>query len=427
MAYTVRPLVTQSLERVLGIPEVARACQWIEEDQDRCVAEQIELTQLEAPTFQEQTRALAFVAKLQAAGLSGVTLDAEGNAFGLLKGRGKGPRVLVEAHLDTVFPMGSVQPVVKRDGFLYAPGVSDNTRGLAMLLSMARAMAECRVRPRGDVVFLGSTREEGIGGMEGIRAFLRQYPGGIDASLSIDSDSVANIIYEATGLKTAEYIFHGTGGHAFGAFGQVSQPLHAAGRAVAKIADLQVPESPRTTFCVSNVHGGNDAGVHAIPPVASIKINYRSNDPAQLQILESRIDAAVEAACAEETARWQRDTVTWEKKIYCDIPAGTQDAHMPMAEGLYAVLARLGMRPVFRRGGATNASIAIAMGIPALCMGSHYSPDEKEIPTFDHTLNERFPIEGAYKGVQAALLTALLCAGTGDVASILEEESVPER
>jgi acetylornithine deacetylase/succinyl-diaminopimelate desuccinylase-like protein len=256
--------------------------------------------------------------------------------------------------------------------------------------------------------------------MGGMKDLIDDLPEAPDACISVDSGSMQGIIYEATGMRTMEVRFHGVGGHAFGAFGQAAQPLHAAARAVAKIADLPVPADPRTTYCVSGFHAGSDAGIHAIPPLAVIKVNYRSNSPEQLEKLDKAIFGAIQAACDEETARWGRDRITWDAKQYIDIPAGTQDPHSPVVESLYAALAEVEVTPRLLRGGATNSSIAIARGLPAVCMGTAWHPDGQEISTMDHTLAEFFPVAGAYKGVQAALLTALLCAGTRDTPSLLK-------
>ena len=414
-----RPAVTGALARLAAMPQVARALSWIEKDHDRCIGEQIELTRLEAPTFHEQERARALEQKFREVGLSQVHTDRGGNVIGVRRGEKNGPRVLIEAHMDTVFPLGSVKNVEERDGMLFAPGVSDDTRGLAELLSLTRALEECAVPLNGDLIFAGTTREEGGGSMRGMAELLDAMDGQIDASISMDSGCMANVIYEATGIRTVEVTFHGVGGHAFVAFGQVAQPLHAAARAAAKIAALKVPQDPRTTFCVSNFHAGNEAAMHAIPPTATIIVNYRSNDAATLEALDKQVFAAIQEACDEETARWGKDKITWSRQTRCDVPAGTQDVRGPMVEGLCGVISHLGMQPNILRGGATNCNIAIAKGIPAVCMSTCPPVDGAAVNTMDHTLAECFPTAGAYKGVQAALMMALLCTGAGETASIL--------
>ena len=107
-------------------------------------------------------------------------------------------------------------------------------------------MNEAGIETAGDVVFVGTTREEGTGSLGGMKDFLQDNPD-IDISLSIDNNDMSGIVYQATIGETWEVTFSGTGGHAFGAFGTIAQPIHAAARAVAKIADIQVPAEPKTT------------------------------------------------------------------------------------------------------------------------------------------------------------------------------------
>ena len=62
------------------------------------------LTEIEAPPFKEQKRAEAFLARLQALGLTNAAIDAEGNVVGVRKGTGNGPKLVISAHLDTWSP-----------------------------------------------------------------------------------------------------------------------------------------------------------------------------------------------------------------------------------------------------------------------------------------------------------------------------------
>ena len=419
--YEVSGKCKERFERMRSLDSVKKALEFIEKDQARTIEDQKELVLIEAPTGHEENRAREFAERLKALGLEQVHIDQGGNVISVMKGAGTGPKVLLEGHLDTVFPFGTVKTVEERDGFLYAPGIGDDTRALAMLLGIVRALKHSGIRTMGDVIFVGTTREEGMGGLGGMKYFLEEN-NNIDISLSIDNNDMANIVYEATGGETYEVNFYGIGGHAFGAFGEMAQPLHAAARAVAKIADFVVPKEPKTSFCVSNIHGGNDAGIHAIAPKATIKFNFRSNSPEELDKLRDQIFKAIEEACQEETDKWGKDTITWDKKIVSSIPGGTQDAHAPLVEAAYLGLSSLGVEPVFGRGGCTNANVAIAKGIPALCMGRAYAPDEESKNIMNHSVHEKFPIHGSYKAVQQVLMMLLMAAGVeGGFPSILEE------
>ena len=417
--YQVSEKTRKQFETMMGLDCVRKALEFIKEDQEQTIRDQKELVLIEAPTGQEQKRAEVFAERFRQLGLEDVHIDRGGNVVGVRKGTGHGPRVLLEGHMDTVFPFGTVTEVKEKDGFLYAPGIGDDTRALAMLLCVIRALNHTEIATDGDIVFVGTTREEGMGGLGGMKDFLADNDD-IDISLSLDNNDMSGLVYEATGGETYEVNFYGIGGHAFGCFGKMAQPIHAAARAVAKIADFVVPSDPKTSFCVSNFHGGNDAGVHAIAPRATIKFNFRSNSPAELEKLRDNIFRAIEDACREESEKWDCDTITWDQKLISQIPGGTQDPNSPLVETAYLGLDSLGITPEFFKGGCTNANVAISRNIPALCMGRAYAPDENSKNIMNHSVNEKFPVKGAYMAVQQAFMVLMMSVGiSGEFDSIV--------
>lgn len=419
--YEVSELNKAQFEKMLGLASVQEAMKFIEQDQPETMKELKELVLIEAPTGQEENRAKVFADKFRALGLEDVHIDRGGNVIGLRRGADSGLKVLIEGHLDTVFPFGTVTGVEEKDGYLYAPGIGDDTRALSMLLCLIRAMDHAKIRTVGDIVFMGTTREEGMGGLGGMKDFLADN-NDIDISLSLDNNDMDDLVFEATGGETYEVNFYGIGGHAFGCFGKMAQPIHAAARAVAKISEFVVPDDPKTSYCVSNFHGGNDAGVHAIAPKATIKFNFRSNSPEELDKLRTRIFDAIEEACQEETKKWGQDTITWDKKVISEVPGGVQDPHAPLVETAYLGLKHLGIEPVFSRGGCTNANVPIAKGIPALCMGRAFTPDENSRNIMNHSIHEKFPMEGAYKAIQQAFMVLVMAAGIdGEFGSVVNK------
>ena len=158
--------------RVRGIVDGASfkaAAAFIAGDQDRFVRELIALTEIPSPPFKEQARAKAFMELLRQHGLTDVEMDPEGNVMGLR--RGTGPDcglLLVNAHLDTVFPEGTDVRVRREGTKLLAPGVGVDTRGLAAMLAVIRAMDAARIVTRCDILFAGNVGEEGEGDLRGI-------------------------------------------------------------------------------------------------------------------------------------------------------------------------------------------------------------------------------------------------------------------
>src|SRR5262249_54747819 len=148
-------------------------------------------------------------------GFADAAADPEGNVIALRRGSGSGPKLVVCAHLDTVFPEGTDVTVREVDGALRGPGIGDNARGLAVLLSILRAMNANAVRTAGDVMWVGTVGEEELGNLRGVKALFRDHAD-IDGFISIDGLKVARLVNQATGSHRYEMIFKGTGGHSFG-------------------------------------------------------------------------------------------------------------------------------------------------------------------------------------------------------------------
>ncbi len=414
MAYQVSGRIQAALDALVSDPQIQRALSFMETDQEEIIQRQMELASIPAPTYHEEEKARRLLELLRSEGLEECRIDEQGNCSGIRRGTGGGKTVLLEAHMDTVFPLDTDLTQKRGGGWIYGPGIVDDTRGCVTVLSVLRAMNAAGLRTKGDIHFVGTVQEEGMGGMRGMEYYVNHHPE-LQASVSIDGSGHRGAIYLATGIQTAEITFRGKGGHAYLAFGEVANPIHAACRAAAKIACLQVPDDPRTTYAVTNLHAGNMSAVHAIPDEARIVVNFRSNGVEELEELRKKIFAAVEEACREETDFWGKDTVTWECRYLCDIPAGRQEKEAPIVQAAVAASQFLGCQePRLPEEGCTNCSRAIAAGIPAVCLG------EGDYDPYIHSLQERFKEEEAYKGCQQALLVTLLCAGLGERESILE-------
>jgi len=407
MDYTASPETQKTFEDLMAVPEVKMALAYVKDDHDFSMIEHKQFILTEAPTFYERTRAELYAERLEAYGLEDVSVDVAGNVTGWWKVDPDAPTIMIEAHLDTVFPFGSVKDIVDNGTEMHAPGATDDTRGLTAILAVLRSMKAADVRPAANILFAGSTREEGMGGFGGMKDLVAGHPE-IDGSISIDGASTECITCEATGFRTYTVTFYGKGGHAYAAYGLVANPLHAASRAVAKIAEFRLPEDPKTTVAVTNFHAGNDAGVHAIVSEAVIKFNFRSNSQQLLEELDKRIFDAIQEACDEETARWGKDTITWDCIRHVDVPAGTEDRHLPIVEA--AVLASRAFSPegtetVIRPGGCVNGNVAIGAGIPCVTVGGG------DLNRKIHSLEEYFPYTEGWRLPQFALV--LLCMATG--------------
>ncbi len=155
-------------------------------------------------------------------------------------------------------------------------------------------------------MFVGTVGEEELGNLRGVKALFRDHAD-IDGFISIDGLGITRVVNQATGSHRYEMIFKGPGGHSFQEFGLPSA-IHAMGRAIAKISDLQTPADPKTTFTVGTVSGGTS--VNAIAGDARMAVDMRSNSTEELLKLEARLLDLVKQAVAEENARWKSDKLS---------------------------------------------------------------------------------------------------------------------
>ena len=401
--------IQTTFTELMNEPRVKAGLAFIEADQPRSIEEQKTIVQIEAPTFAEGNRAADYANRLRDLGLVDIHIDSYGNVLSRRPGTGNGPTILLEAHLDTVFPFGTDVTPVEKDGKIYAPGICDDTRGLAANLSVIRALRETGLETVGDIIFAGTVAEEGMGGMSGMKALLLNHPE-IAATISIDGAGCDTIVYQGTGIRNFEVTYTGPGGHAYGAFGLPS-PLHAAARAVANLSDMRPPLTPKTTFAVSHIEGGHQ--IHAIAQKAMFKINMRSDDPQELEKIQAQAIAIFEAGAQAENERWGKNAVTVEYKMILDVPAGRQPDDCAIVQAAWQATACVGANPRLVPGGCTNTNMPISMGIPAVTLGR--GGKEGGI----HSLGEWFDPEGVYRCPQKSFLMLLALAGLDGVTTPL--------
>src|SRR5207253_10235895 len=134
--------------------------------------------------------------------------------------------------------------------------------------------------------FVGDVGEEGPGNLRGMRhLFGGELKGKVDYFISVD-DAGLGIASRAVGSNRYRVTYKGPGGHSYGAFG-IPNPIHALGRAIAGISDIQVPANPKTTFNVGVITGGTS--VNSIPFSATMDLDMRSETAEALDALDKQV------------------------------------------------------------------------------------------------------------------------------------------
>ncbi len=393
--------ITEKFDAVFSDPRVQEALQHIERREAATVREQLAITEIPAPPFMEERRAEDYLQRMQTLGFDDAYLDSEGNVVAIRPGAGDGPTLLITAHLDTVFPESVDTSVQVRAGRYYAPGIGDDTRGLAVLLSVIDVLNQSGIETVGDIIFSGNVGEEGRGDLRGVKALFRDLTD-VDGFISVDGVRLTRITAGGTGSRRFEFIFRGPGGHSFGAFGLPSA-IHAMGRAIAHISELRTPQFPKTTFTVGTVSGGTS--VNSIAAEAIFAIDMRSNDAESLARFEQQAKQAALTAVAEENARWNSESISVEFKLIGDRPVGNTPPDSPIVQIAAAAFAQLGITIDGIAISSTDSNVPMSMGIPAITLpgggegGGSHSPGEWFEPVNSHL------------GPQAVLLNILALVG----------------
>lgn len=396
--------------------KVQQAVDFLKSDDERTLKEQIELTEIPSPPYKEAMRAQDYQRRLKALGLQDARIDAEGNVIAVRKGSGNGPVLVVSAHLDTVFPEGTDVKVKVKGNRYEAPGIYDDGRGLASLLSVLRALNHSSLKTVGDIVFVGTVGEEELGDLRGVKALFRDNKA-IDGFISLDGLDIGRVVSQATGSRRFRIIYTGPGGHSFSAFGLPSA-THALGRAIAKISDVRTVYEPKTTFTVGTLKGGTS--VNAIAAEAELGLDMRSNSAVELKKLEDRIMALAREAADEENKRWdKKDMIKVELKLVGDRPAGAGPVDSPIVSAARRAVATVGGEVKSVGASSTDSNLPISLGIPAVTLGSG------GVGGGSHGPGEWYSPVNAWLGPQSTLLTVLSLVGVDGVTQPLLPKRAP--
>lgn len=359
-----------SAETIVESESFQRARDSLDSNYDLFVKQLIALTEIPAPPFKETARAEVYADHFRKLGLKDVTIDAEGNVLGLRPGSDPDAGYIVlSAHLDTVFPEGTPVKVRREGTKLFAPGVGDDTRGLATLLAYVRALDAAEIVTRRSILFVGTVGEEGRGDLRGARYLFTEgaYKDRIAGFFSLDGNNAARVTHQAVGSKRYRISFKGPGGHSYGAFGIVN-PMAAMAAAITELYKITPPTKPKTTYSASVTGGGT--AVNAIPNEVFVDVDMRSEGQDELASLDRRFLQIVKDAVASENDARATDSgeITFEAEVIGQRPAGATPTNAPIVRATVGAIEAMGLEPDYYAS-STDSNIPMSIGVPAVTIG----------------------------------------------------------
>jgi len=368
--------------------------------------QQVRITEIPAPPFQEAQRAAAVKELLAETGLP-AHIDKTGNVIGELRGENEKEIVVISAHLDTVFPPSTDVKVHRDASHMTAPGISDNGCGLAALLALASAVQFAHLKPQRTVLFVGDVGEEGEGNLRGMRALVDAYRGKLKAIVVLDGSGTDHVTTKALASRRLEALISGPGGHSWSDFG-MPNPINALVRGSVRFINTKVPASPRTTFNIGQIEGGTS--VNSVPYEARLKVDIRSESEDELTRLESALRECIAAGVRDEmdSARDRsKGKLEWKVELLGSRPGGELAQDSPLLAALRAADEFVGNQSRIERS-STDANIPLSLGIDAISIGAGGSGGGA------HSLQEWYDSAGREAGLKRALLTVLGVSGVAE-------------
>ena len=365
------------------------------------VAEWKSLTEMPGLSRNESVRGAYIRRVMEAEGLR-VTTDSIGNVTGVRRGSGGGPSVVIAVHMDVVHAPAVVGTVRQVGDTLHAPGVFDNTSGVANRLAMIRALNAAKVSTRGDLIFVATVQEEiGLKGME----YWLQHNVRPDLLIAIDG-ALGPINYGALGIYWTRYIYTAPGSHTLYSRGRPT-PVKAMAQAIRDIYALEFGPLPNgAVINVGQVHGG--VIFNGIPQELAFTVDLRSSDPVLLDSLDRRIERIVRESAATEGVGLRIESETRNGAGGTAAMLAGARAH-PLVQTAIDIHHALGITMSMPGAeeaiptGSTDANMGVVRKIPSISIGRAKGGGQ-------HTLTEWADWPSALPATKMALLLAVTMA-----------------
>lgn len=395
----------KEIQKLTKDKSIQQAFSTIDELEPQTTKDLILLTEIPAPPFMEEKRGLQFKKMLEEAGADKVWIDEVGNVIALRKGKTGGRVVALDAHLDTVFPEGTDVTVKINGDTLKAPGIGDDTRGLAVVIAVLRALEKASVETSADVLLIGSVGEEGLGDLRGVKHLFEKGDLKIDSWISIDGGEIGRMATGGLGSIRYKATFNGPGGHSWGAFG-MANPHHALGKAIdifSEEASKYTATGSKVSFNVGRIGGGTS--VNSIPFESWMEVDMRSVDPDRLKKIDEIFKASMQRGLDEYNKGVKKgEPLTLDLEVIGLRPSGFQKDELAVIQRSMAA-AKYFNAETSTSPGSTNSNIPISLGIPSVTIG------RGGIGGGAHSLHEWWMNKDGAEAIKFALLLTVAEAG----------------
>jgi tripeptide aminopeptidase len=362
---------------------------WMPDITHYVIEQSIRLQQIPAPTFAEQQRAQCMLEYFQAHRLADTSMDSMYNAYGRLPGKDSSrPALMIAAHTDTVFPIETNLSLRREGSHIYGPGLGDNCFGLGGMLGLLAALHRQKITPERDIWFVATSREEGLGDLGGMKAAYEKLRTRVNSVINLEGLAFGHVYHAGIAVRRLHITASGVGGHSWLHYGRPSA-VHGIVQLGNRILETTPPQSPRTTYNIGMIEGGQ--GINVIATSAGMWLDLRSEDRTALAQLEQQVHTHIAHLTGPE--------LSFQVEIVGDRPAGRIAPDHPLVQGALAALAQVGVNGILETG-STDGNIPLAESCPAVTVGITRGGNA-------HRMDEYVELEPVEAGVRQLILLAL--------------------
>jgi tripeptide aminopeptidase len=316
---------------------------------ERLLADARRICAVPAPSFAEGDRGELVAQLFSEAGVER-WIDEAGNVIAWL-GPSDGSAAVFAAHLDTVFGAGTPIEFAEIGGRVSAPGLGDNSVGVAALLHLARFLSGQRVERA--MALVATVGEEGLGDLRGAKALVDHLD--CRAFIAVEGQMLDAITTAGVGSIRLRVNISGPGGHPWGNRDHSNAAHGLVLRLATALTELQ---SPELALNVNVITAGT--AINVLPDTATAEIDLRSEDEQQLRTAAMRLTEIVSAPDSQLS-------VSVEQLGHR--PGGRIADDHPLLEAARHARAAAGLPPANEDASSTDANAAHGRGIPAITVG----------------------------------------------------------
>ena len=338
--------------------------------------------QVPSPTFKEKKRSKVFLDRLAELQVDQCTTDGYRNPIGIIHGTSSSkPPIFLVAHLDTFFSKDIDHNYRIKKKSIVGPGLTDNSLGVSVLLSLPEVLRLLKLRFESDIVLAGVIQSMGRGNLRGIRHLVKTWSTPIRGAICIEGAELGRLNYYADGMIRCEVDCDIT---TFNGYEQKFKPnaIIILNDVINEILKLRLPQRPRSRVIIGKIAGGFKHGMIAYDAKLGFEIQGVSDK--MVKTIFNDIKDIINGISHEYEVDLKLKTIS-------NLHAARLRYNHPLVKAAVNVMNRLDIKPI-SGSSESELSIFLSRKVPAVTLGISHGKNY-------HQRNASVMIEPIYRGI----------------------------